>query len=157
MSAEGQRAVATNRRARHDYDIEETYETGIVLTGAEVKSLRGGRASLAEAYARVSDGEVWVENLHIPPYGYASQSGSYDPRRPRKLLLHRAEIERLIGKTQERGLTLVPLRLYFTRGLAKLEIGLGRGRRRYEKRQAKLEKEHQREIERAFARRRREG
>ena len=155
MSRAGQRAVATNRRARHDYDIEESFEVGMVLTGAEVKSLRGGRASLAEAYARVSDGEVWIENLHIPPYAHAGQSGSYDPRRPRKLLLHREEIERLIGKTQERGLTLIPLRLYFTRGLAKLELGLGRGKRRYEKRQAKLEKEHQREVERAFVRRQR--
>jgi SsrA-binding protein len=154
MSAGEQRAVATNRRARHDYDIEETFEAGMVLTGAEVKSLRGGRASLAEAYARVSDGEVWVENLHIPPYGH-SNDRRYDPRRTRKLLLRRGEIERLIGKTQERGLTLVPLRLYFTRGLAKLEIGLGRGRRRYEKRQAKLEREHEREIERAFVRRHR--
>jgi SsrA-binding protein len=133
--AGGQRAVATNRRARHDYTIEETYEAGLVLTGAEVKSLRGGRASLTEAYARVTDGEVWVENLHIPPYPNAAER-PHDPRRPRKLLLRRGEIERLIGKTQERGLTLVPMRLYFTRGLAKLEIGLGRGKRQYEKRQA---------------------
>jgi SsrA-binding protein len=151
---EGQKAVATNRRARHDYDIEERFEAGMVLTGAEVKSLRGGRASLAEAYARVTDGEVWLENLHIPPYGHSSDR-SYDPRRPRKLLLRRQEIERLIGKTQERGLTLIPLRLYFTRGLAKLEVGLGRGRRRWEKREAKVEQEHRREIERAFARRQR--
>ena len=152
--AEGRQAVATNRRARHDYDIEESFETGIVLTGAEVKSLRGGRASLTEAYARVTDGEVWLDNLHIPPYGNASPR-SYEPRRPRKLLLHREQIERLIGKTQERGLTLIPLRLYFTRGLAKVELGLGRGRRRHEKRQAKLEQEHRREIERAFVRRQR--
>lgn len=157
MSRAGQRAVATNRRARHDYAIEESFEAGIVLTGAEVKSLRGGRASLGEAYARVSDGEVWIENLHIPPYSHAGHTRSYDPRRPRKLLMHREEIERLIGKTQERGLTLVPLRLYFTRGLAKLELGLGRGKRRYEKRQAKLEQEHQREMERAFVRRQRGG
>lgn len=152
--AAGQRAVATNRRARFDYDIEETFEAGMVLTGAEVKSLRGGRASLGEAYARVVDGEMWVENLHIPPYGHANDS-NYDPRRSRKLLLHRDQIERLIGKTQERGLTLIPMRLYFTRGLAKLELGLGRGKRKYEKRQAKLEKEHEREIERAFSRRQR--
>jgi SsrA-binding protein len=151
---EAQKAVATNRRARHDYDIEETFEAGMVLTGAEVKSLRGGRASLAEAYARVTDGEVWLENLHIPPYGHSSDR-SYDPRRPRKLLLRRQEIERLIGKTHERGLTLIPLRLYFTRGLAKLEVGLGRGRRRWEKREAKLEQEHRREVEREFVRRRR--
>jgi SsrA-binding protein len=151
---EGQRAVATNRRARHDYDIEETFEAGMVLTGAEVKSLRGGRASLAEAYARVTDGEVWLENLHIPPYGHSSDR-NYEPRRPRKLLLRRQEIERLIGKTQERGLTLIPLRLYFTRGLAKLELGLGRGRRKWEKREVKLEQEHRREVEREFVRRQR--
>ena len=146
--------MATNRRARHDYQIEETFEAGVVLTGAEVKSLRAGRASLGEAYARVAGGEAWVENLHISPYPNAS-ARSYDPRRPRKLLLHRREIDRLIGRTQERGLTLVPLRLYFRRGLAKLEIGLGRGRRRYEKRRAIAEREQRREMERAVGRRRR--
>lgn len=146
--------MATNRRARHDYHIEETFEAGMVLTGAEVKSLRGGRASLAEAYARVTDGEVWVENLHIPPYSHAP-AGSYDPRHSRKLLLHREQIDRLVGRTQERGLTLIPLRLYFRRGLAKLELGLGRGKRRYEKRQAIAEREHRREMERAAARRHR--
>jgi SsrA-binding protein len=151
----GERAVATNRRARHDYQIEETYEAGLVLTGAEVKSLRAGRASLAEAYARVSGGEVWLENLHIPPYSQAAEH-PHDPRRPRKLLLRREEIERLIGKTQERGLTLVPMRLYFTRGLAKVQLGLGRGKRRYEKRQAIAEREHRREMERATARRAKE-
>jgi SsrA-binding protein len=150
----GEKPVATNRRARHDYQIEETFEAGVVLTGAEVKSLRAGRASLSEAYARVAGGEAWVENLHISPYPNASGRG-YDPRRPRKLLLHRREIDRLIGRTQERGLTLVPLRLYFRRGLAKLEIGLGRGRRRYEKRQAIAEREQRREMERAVGRRRR--
>ncbi len=150
--AGAERAVASNRRARHDYEFEETYEAGLVLTGPEVKSLRSGRASLAEAYARVTDGEAWVENLHIPPYSHADQR-SYDPRRRRKLLLHRDEIERLIGKTQERGLTLVPLRLYFRRGVAKLELGLGRGRRKYEKRQVIAEREHRREMERAAAQR----
>ena len=156
MSTEkpGDRAVATNRRARFDYDIEETFEAGMVLTGAEVKSLRSGRASLTEAYARLNDGEVWIENLHIPPYLQAADR-TYDPKRPRKLLLHRREIERLIGRTQERGLTLVPMRLYFTRGLAKLQLGLGRGKRQHEKRDAKLEREHQREMERAFVRRQR--
>lgn len=149
----GEKIVATNRRARHDYEIQETYEAGLALTGAEVKSLRAGRASLAEAYGRVVDGEVWVENLHIPPYQHASRREAYDPKRPRKLLLHRAEIERLIGKLNERGLTLVPLRIYFLRGLAKLEIGLGRGRRKFEKRQAIAEREHRREMERAAARR----
>jgi SsrA-binding protein len=149
----GEKVVATNRRARHDYAIEETYEAGIVLTGAEVKSLRAGRASLTEAFARVRDGEVWLENLHIPPYQHADTRSSYDPRRVRKLLLRREQIERLIGKTQERGLTLVPLRLYFTRGLAKLELGLARGKRQFEKRQAIAEREHHREMERAASRR----
>jgi SsrA-binding protein len=151
MSA-GERSAATNRRARHDYAIEETFEAGMVLSGAEVKSLRSGKASLAEAYARVADGEVWVENLHISPYSHASQPG-LDPKRPRKLLLHKREIERLMGKVQERGLTLVPMRIYFTRGLAKMELGLGRGKRQHEKRDATLEREHKREIERAFSRR----
>jgi SsrA-binding protein len=150
----GEKSVATNRRARHDYHIEETFEAGMVLTGSEVKSLRAGRASLAEAYARVTDGEVWVENLHIPPYSH-STAGSYDPRRSRKLLLHRREIDRLVGRTQERGLTLIPLRLYFRHGLAKLQLGVGRGKARHEKRQAIAEREHRREMERAVARRRR--
>ncbi len=150
--AAGERTIATNRRARYDYEIEETFEAGVVLTGAEVKSLRGGRASVTEAYARVTNGEVWLENLHIPPYPHGD-TRDYDPRRPRKLLLRRKEIERLIGKTQERGLALVPMRLYFTRGLAKVQLGLGRGKRRYEKRQATLERMHRREAEREFARR----
>lgn len=153
----GEKIVATNRRARHDYAIDETFEAGMVLTGAEVKSLRAGRASLTEAYARVRDGELWVENLHIAPYQHADKKSSYDPRRARKLLLHRQEIERLIGKTQERGLTLVPLRLYFTRGLAKMELGLARGKRTFEKRQAIAEREHRREMERAASRRARGG
>jgi SsrA-binding protein len=126
----------------------------MVLSGAEVKSLRSGKASLAEAYARVTDGEVWVENLHISPYSHASQR-DLDPKRPRKLLLHKREINRLIGRTQERGLTLVPMRIYFTRGLAKMEIGLGRGKRQHEKRDAALEREHKRDIERGFAQRQR--
>ena len=147
------RTVATNRRARHDYDILETFECGIVLTGSEVKSLRGGRASLAEAFARVDGREVWIENMHIPPYEQGQKRG-YDPVRRRKLLLHREEIGRLIGKTAEQGLSLVPLRLYFAHGLAKLEIGLARGRARYEKRQAIAEREHRREMERAVGRRR---
>jgi SsrA-binding protein len=148
--------VATNRRARHDYAIEETFEAGIVLTGPEVKSLRAGRASLAEAFARVdpSGTAVWLENLHIPPYEMAD-ARRHDPIRSRKLLLHQQEIGRLIGKTAERGLALVPLSIYFTRGLAKVQLGLGRGRRRFEKRQAIAERESRREIERASAARRR--
>ncbi len=149
------RTVATNRRARHDYAIEETFEAGMVLSGPEVKSLRGGRASLADAYARVRDGELWVENLHIPPYAMADARRRYDPMRPRKLLLHRRQIERLIGKTAEKGLTLVPLKIYFTRGIAKMELGLGRGRRRFEKRDAIAEREYRRDVERSLVARQR--
>jgi SsrA-binding protein len=149
-----QKTVVSNRRARHDYEILERFETGIVLTGAEVKSLRGGRGSLAEAFARVRNGEVWIEGMHIPPYEQAVDKRSYDPTRTRKLLLHRKEIERLVGKTAERGLALVPLRAYFVHGIVKLELGLGRGKRRFEKRQAIAEREHRREMERAAGRRR---
>ncbi|HUG89149.1 MAG TPA: SsrA-binding protein SmpB [Actinomycetota bacterium] len=153
--AAGEKTVATNRRAWHDYEIDDVYEAGIVLTGSEVKSLRGGKASLSEAYGRVSDNEIWLEGLHIPPYAQDSTRREYDPRRPRKLLLRRVEIERLKGKLNERGYTLVPLRVYFSHGLAKLEVGVGRGKRRYEKRQAIAEREHKREIEREMARRNR--
>ena len=148
-----QKTVASNRRALHDYEILERFEAGIVLTGSEVKSLRGGRGSLSEAYGRVQGSEVWLEGMHIPPYEQGEKRG-YDPVRRRKLLLHRNEIERLIGKTQERGLTLVPLRVYFSHGLAKLEVGLCRGKRQFEKRQATLEREHRREMDRAARRRR---
>jgi SsrA-binding protein len=153
----GDRTVATNRRARHDYALEETFEVGMVLTGPEVKSLRGGRASLVDAYARVRDGEVWIENLHIPPYEMADARRRYDPMRPRKLLLKRKEIERLIGKTAEKGLTLVPLKIYFTRGMAKMELGLGKGKRRFEKRDSIAEREHRRDVERTLASRQRGG
>jgi SsrA-binding protein len=148
-----QKTVASNRRALHDYEILDRFEAGIVLTGSEVKSLRGGRGSLSEAYGRVQGGEVWLEGMHIPPYEQGETRG-YDPIRRRKLLLHRNEIERLIGKTQERGLTLVALRVYFSHGLAKVEVGLGRGKRQFEKRQTTLEREHRREMDRAARRRR---
>ena len=148
-----QKTVASNRRALHDYEILDRFEAGIVLTGSEVKSLRGGRGSLSEAYGRVQGSEVWLEGMHIPPYEQGEKRG-YDPIRRRKLLLHRNEIERLIGKTQERGLTLVPLRVYFSHGLAKVEVGLGRGKRQFEKRQTTLEREHRREMDRAARRRR---
>ncbi len=150
------RTVASNRRARHDYAIEETFEAGMVLTGPEVKSLRAGRATLIDAYARVQNDEVWVENLHIPPYEMADMR-KYDAKRPRKLLLHKAQIRRLEGKTAERGLTLVPLKIYFTRGMAKIELGLGKGKRQFEKRHALADREHRREIERAVGARRRSG
>ncbi len=149
-----QKTVISNRRARHDYEILERYETGIVLTGAEVKSLRGGRGSLAESFARVRGREIWIEGMHIPPYEQAMDKRTYDPIRPRKLLLHRTEIERLIGKTAERGLALIPMRVYFTHGMAKLELGLGRGKRQFEKRQALAEREHEREMQRSVGRRR---
>jgi SsrA-binding protein len=152
-SIDGQRTVSTNRRARRDYDVLERIEAGITLTGSEVKSLRGGKGSLTESYARVRDGEVWLENMHIPPYEQGVVRG-YDPVRPRKLLLHRGEIARLIGKSAERGLSLVPLRIYFTHGLAKVELGLARGKREYEKRHSVAEREARREIERAMSRRR---
>jgi SsrA-binding protein len=150
------RTVASNRRARHDYQIEETLEVGMVLTGPEVKSLRAGRASLQDSYARVDGSAVWVENLHIPPYEMAD-TRHYDPKRARKLLLRKDQIGRLIGKTAERGLTLIPLKIYFTRGLAKMELGLGRGKRKYEKRQVIAEREHRREMERALGARRKTG
>jgi len=153
-SREGEKTVASNRRARHDYAIEERFEVGIVLTGPEVKSLRGGRASLSDSFARVVDGEVWLENMHIPPYEQQGDKRGYEPKRARKLLLKKAEIQRLIGKTAERGLTLVPLRVYFTHGLAKVELALGRGKRAYEKRHAIAEREHRREMDQAIHRRR---
>ena len=153
--AEGQKTVVSNRRARHDYEILERYEAGIVLTGAEVKSLRGGRGSLAEAYARVRGDEIWLEGMHIPPYEQAMDKARWEPTRPRKLLLHRKEIERLTGTTAEKGLALIPLRVYFAHGLAeKVELGLARGRRQFEKRQAIAEREHRREMDQEAGRRR---
>lgn len=150
----GQKTVVSNRRALHDYDVLERFETGIVLSGAEVKSLRGGHGSLAEAFGRVRNGEVWIEGFHIPPYEQAMDKTRWDPIRARKLLLHRKEIERLIGKSAEKGLALVPLRVYFVHGMAKLELGLARGKRQYDKRRAIAEREQQREMQREFGRRR---
>jgi SsrA-binding protein len=150
---EGERTVASNRRALHDYRFLERLEAGIALTGSEVKSLRGGRASLNEAFARVRGGEAWLEHMHVPPYEQGEKR-AYDPIRSRKLLLHRKEIDRLEGKQKEQGLTLVPLRVYFSHGLAKVELGLGRGKREHEKRQAIAKREAEREMARAAARRR---
>jgi SsrA-binding protein len=145
--------VATNRKARHDYAILERYEAGIALTGDEVKSLRGGRASLAESFARVRDDEVWLEGMHIPPYE-AGNPKMHLPIRPRKLLLHRREIAQLRDAQQQDRLALVPLRVYFSHGLAKVELSLARGKRRHEKRQAIARREHEREMRRAIGRRR---
>jgi SsrA-binding protein len=150
---DGERTVASNRKARHDYQILERVEAGIRLTGDEVKSLRGGRASLAQAYARIRDGEAWLEGLHIPPYEQGDKR-RHEPVRPRKLLLHRREIDRLDARIAEQRLALVPMRVYFTHGLAKVELGLGKGKREHEKRQALAERDHAREIERELGRRR---
>jgi len=145
----GDRTVATNRRARHDYDILETLEAGIVLQGSEVKSLREGKAQLADSYARVSDGELWLFGVHIPPWQFATGFGAHDPDRRRKLLVHRAEIDELMGQTQQQALTLVPLSLYFRDGKAKVQLGLARGRKLHDKRQAILSREADREAARA--------
>jgi SsrA-binding protein len=150
---EGEKTVASNRKARHDFDLIETFETGIRLTGDEVKSLRAGRASLVDCFARVRGGEVWLEGMHVPPYEQGDKR-SHQPLRPRKLLMHRREIERLDAAMQEKGLSMVPLRVYFTHGLAKVEVALARGRRRYEKRQAIAKREAEREMLRAAGRRR---
>ena len=144
----GRKVVASNRKARHNYDILETWECGVVLTGSEVKSLRAGQVQLKDAYGEVRRGEIWLENLHIAPYQFAREGG-HDPERPRKLLLHKREIDALIGKVNEQGLTLVPLLIYFSQGLAKVELALARGRRKYDKRQAIRAREEQREMDRA--------
>ena len=148
----GRKFIAQNKKARHDYAIEDVYEAGLVLTGTEVKSLRAGRASLVDAYANIKDGEVWLQNAHIPEYDQGSWT-NHEPRRPRKLLLHRAEIAKLIGKTKESGLTLVPLSMYFKDGKAKVEIALARGKRAYDKRQTMAARDAAREIDRAVGRR----
>jgi SsrA-binding protein len=148
----GRKIIAQNRKARHDYSIVDTYEAGVVLTGTEVKSLRAGRASLVDGFATIRDGEVWLQNVHIPEYAQGTWT-NHEPRRPRKLLLHRAEIERLVGKTRESGLTLVPLALYFRDGKAKVEIALARGKRSYDKRQDLARRDAQREIATAVGRR----
>lgn len=146
------RPIARNRRARHDYDILETHECGISLQGSEVKSLRAGRVTLADAYARVEGGEVWLLGVHIPPYEHAAGFGAHDPERRRKLLLHRSEIDQLAGRTQQQALTLVPLSMYFKDGKAKVELALARGRRIYDKRHAIARRDVERETARDVAR-----
>ncbi|MGQ9501452.1 MAG: SsrA-binding protein SmpB [Anaerolineae bacterium] len=149
--AEATKTVATNRKAYHDYFIEDTLEAGIALTGTEIKSVRAGQVNLRDSFAIIKEGEVWLLNAHIAAYRGASYF-NHDPRRPRKLLLHRYEINRLIGKVQEKGFTLVPLRMYLKNNLAKVEIGLARGKKQFDKRAALRERESRREIERAIAR-----
>ena len=145
------RDVATNRQASHRYHLLEKWECGLVLQGTEVKALRDGKAQIKDGYASVRDGEVWLHNVHIPPYGPAARE-NHEPERPRKLLMHKREIDRLIGKTREKGLTLVPTRLYFAGGRAKVEIALARGKDVGDKRQAIKEREMKREMERSIRR-----
>ncbi len=149
---QGRKLVAQNRKARHDYHVEDTFEAGLVLTGTEVKSLRAGRASLVDAFAEVRDDEVWLHGMHVPPYTQGTWT-NHEPRRSRKLLLHRAEITKIAGRVAERGLTVVPLALYFKDGRAKVEIALARGKRSYDKRQAIAAREATREAAREMGRR----
>ena len=144
--------VATNRRARQKFQVEERMEAGIQLKGSEVKSLRDGKAQMGDAYAVVDRGEVWLRNLHISPYAPASDQ-NHDPERPRKLLLHRNEIERLVGKTQQRGLTLIPTRIYFKGSHAKVELALARGKEGRDRRREITERDMRREVERDYKRR----
>ena len=152
----GQKVVATNRRARHDYTIEDTYEAGLVLTGTEVKSLREGRASLVDGYAFVDGGEAWLDAVHIPEYLDGTWN-NHAPRRKRKLLLHKAQIVKIENKVKQGGYTLVPLQIYFSDGRAKVEIAVAKGKREYDKRQALRERQDNREAERAMSSRRHLG
>ena len=147
----GEQTIALNRRARHEYTIEETFEAGMVLTGTEIKSIRAGKVSLAEAYARVEGGEAWLVGAHIAPFEGGNRL-NHEPKRTRKLLLHRDEIDRLLGRTKAKGLTLVPLRLYIgERGKAKVELGLARGKQLHDKRRAIAERDARREVDREMA------
>jgi SsrA-binding protein len=149
---QGRKVVASNRKARHDYTILDTYEAGMALTGTEVKSLRAGRASLVDAFGHESNGEIFLHGMHIPVYTQGTWT-NHEPRRVRKLLLKKVEIQRLIGKLREQGLTLVPLSVYFNDGWAKVELGLAKGKRAYDKRQDMAARDAQREMTRALGRR----
>lgn len=148
--ADGLTVVATNRAARHDYHIEDVYEAGLMLQGTEVKSLRQGRASIADGYVTIERGEAWLENVHIPEYTQGTWT-NHPPRRKRKLLLHADEIDRLAIDTREKGITIVPLRLYFLKGRAKVEIAVARGKKLHDKRHALKERQDQREAQRAMS------
>jgi SsrA-binding protein len=143
------KVIATNRKARHDYFLEDSHEAGIVLRGSEIKSIRAGQVSIKEAYVRVNNGEAWLVDAHIAPYDQASHYG-HEPRRPRKLLLHRKEIDRLWDKVRQKGVTIVPLRIYLKDGRAKVEIAVARGKRKYDKRRTIAKRDAQREIERHY-------
>ncbi len=147
-SEDGFRLVCQNRKAFHDYEILEKFEAGMVLLGSEVKSLREGRANLKDSYARIKGGEAFLYGLHISAYSHASYN-NHEPERVRKLLLHAYEIKKLLGKTQERGLALIPLKIYFSKGKAKIELALARGKKVYDKRESLKKKEENRELERA--------
>ncbi len=151
---DGTQTIAMNRRARHHYAVLDTFEAGLVLQGSEVKSLRLGQVQLADAYARIAGDELWLEGVHIAPYQFANGVGAHDPDRRRKLLLHRAEIDRLRARIAQERLALVPLRLYFRDGRAKVELGLGKGRQKADRRQAIAERDSRREVERALGRQR---
>jgi SsrA-binding protein len=147
----GRKVIAQNRKARHDWAVLDTYETGIVLTGTEVKSLRQGKAQLVDGFATVDDGEVWLRNVHIPEYTEGTWT-NHEPRRSRKLLLHKHEILRLIGKIKESGLSLIPMSLYFSDGRAKVELALARGKKAHDKRQDLAKRDADREMQRAIGR-----
>lgn len=153
VEEKGIKVVASNRRARHEYEILESWEAGLVLQGTEVKALREGRVNLGDAFGEVRDGEGWIVKMHIGPYEQGNRE-NHEPFRRRKLLLHRREIRRILPKLEEKGLTLVPLRLYFRDGRAKLELGLARGKKLHDKRESEREREDQREIDRAMRARR---
>ena len=143
----GEKLICQNKKARHNYSIEDTYEAGIALVGTEVKSLREGRANLGDSYGKIKNGELFLVDAHISPYSHANRF-NHDPLRTRKLLLHKKEIRRLIGKVQERGFTLIPLRLYFSNGKAKVELGLGKGKKLFDKRETLKRKTMERDMER---------
>ena len=149
----GQKTIASNRKAFHEYSIQDSFEAGLVLTGTEVKSLRAQGCSLVDGFVRIKGGEAWLVNVHVPPYEQGTFFSQHEPRRDRKLLLHARELTRLAGKLQEKGLTLLPLRMYFRRNRVKVELGLGRGKKLHDKREAIREREVRREIERAARKR----
>ncbi|NJN92887.1 MAG: SsrA-binding protein SmpB [Anaerolineales bacterium] len=152
MSDQPVKVIASNRKARHDYHIEDTFEAGIVLTGSEIKSIRARQVNLSDGYAAIRNGEVWLLNAHIAPYHQASYE-NHEPRRDRKLLMHRREINRLTGKLQEKGLTLIPLQIYLKNSRAKVELGLARGKKLHDKRESVRERDDQRQMARAMGRR----
>ncbi|TFB24308.1 SsrA-binding protein SmpB [Filobacillus milosensis] len=149
MAKKGSNAIATNRKASHDFFIEETYEAGMVLKGTEIKSIRAARVNLKDSFARISKGEAYIHNLHISPYEQGNQF-NHEPTRARKLLLHKKEINKLIGQTQQKGYSLVPLKIYIKNGVAKVLIGLGKGKKKYDKREDLKQKAMKRDVERAL-------